>query len=62
MIMMILPDVLSGKGQGGSDSDSRSDIVSFFFNLGKLSSDSVCGFHQEYCFSLLPAQLSSQID
>lgn len=55
MIMMILPDVLSGKGQGGSDSDSRSDIVSFFFNLGKLSSDSVCGFQQEYCFPLLPA-------
>lgn len=44
MIMMILPDVLSGKGQGGSDPDSRSDIVSFFFTLGKLSSDSVCGF------------------
>lgn len=31
MIMMILPDVLSGKGQGGSDPDSRSDIVSLFF-------------------------------
>lgn len=44
MIMMILPDVLSGKGQGGSHPDSRSDTVPFFLSLGKLSSDSVCVF------------------
>lgn len=42
--MMILPDVLSGKGQGGSDPDSHSDIVSYFFALRKLISESVCGF------------------
>lgn len=30
MIMVILPDILGGKGQGGSDPDSHSDIVSYF--------------------------------
>lgn len=42
--MMIVPDVLSGKGQGGSDPESHSDIVSYFSALRKLIWDSVCGF------------------
>lgn len=59
---MILPDVLSGKGQGGSDPDSHSDIVSYFFFPKKTHLRFCLWFSVRTVLFPLPAQFFSQID